>query len=591
MIKRYKDYRLDTQIDSLLNESMVYFSPTFRDQIKKIDSPITKEILDIEGVDIKDDISFIDIGDSEGMITFKTMKNFKKKFDEMTSGLNLDDTWSLVGKDFDKTKNRIDSLFGSDHIIVKQSRNPLKIGRFVNTVFPGKFSQKEIEEFTNRYKAIINKSEEFIIVEGDEIAKWYNKSNYYELKHTLGSSCMKNVDDSFFEIYTKNPEVCRMVCVIKDDKLLGRALLWKPNFSFFSKDKPSFEYFMDRQYAVSDSIIQKMRDYAEENGWSYKTINSNSSLTNISYGGDVYRVHMEVQLNKLKYRKFPYVDTFRKYNPHGYILINDDDENDDDGLYLLNSTSGGFEEISSGVWSDYLGENIDRDYVVWSDAYNSYLHIGDSIEVTTGSRIHRDWYPNTALELRYDYWNDCYIHEEDAIYSEEYGAYILTDESISIVIEIKPDGDCYDDQHFMHIDDENYISYRYLQGIPWFDKVTKQFSNSWDSHNGVLDQLLKKVDDGIWIPTDFSEIVYKVKENIWLTEVDMEILGLDGSKESKEMDKVYYSQSLIDNGLINELISKLSKKIRTTNDDLYFEKNRLNQLIDIEKGKFPDYSI
>jgi hypothetical protein len=69
----------------------------------------------------------------------------------------------------------------------------------------------------------------FEIVEGDEIAKWYRYENYAENKGTLGNSCMRDKRDSFFEIYTKNPEVCRMLILKEDDKILGRALIWKLN--------------------------------------------------------------------------------------------------------------------------------------------------------------------------------------------------------------------------------------------------------------------------------------------------------------------------------------------------------------------------
>ena len=80
MIKDYSSFKQDFEFESFINESMVYFSPNFRKQIKKIDSPISQALIDLEGVDIKDDISFIDFDSTPGMFTFKTMKNFKKGF-------------------------------------------------------------------------------------------------------------------------------------------------------------------------------------------------------------------------------------------------------------------------------------------------------------------------------------------------------------------------------------------------------------------------------------------------------------------------------------------------------------------------------
>jgi hypothetical protein len=82
ILRNFFNFKEEQDLVSLLNESMVYFSPRFREKISKIDSPITKDLLNIEGSDIKDDISFIDFAEQEGMFTFKTMKNFKNAFDK-----------------------------------------------------------------------------------------------------------------------------------------------------------------------------------------------------------------------------------------------------------------------------------------------------------------------------------------------------------------------------------------------------------------------------------------------------------------------------------------------------------------------------
>lgn len=53
-------------------ESLLYYSPRFREVMKKIDHPISKEILNHEGENILPDITFIDI-DDDGLISFSTM--------------------------------------------------------------------------------------------------------------------------------------------------------------------------------------------------------------------------------------------------------------------------------------------------------------------------------------------------------------------------------------------------------------------------------------------------------------------------------------------------------------------------------------
>jgi hypothetical protein len=109
MIKNYKIFKEDNDILNLITESMVYFSPKFREKIALIDSPISQKLLDIEGNDIKDDITFIDFDKRDGMFSFKTMKNFNKSKDELaelsdTYNTTLDDKFASIGIDFQKSK-------------------------------------------------------------------------------------------------------------------------------------------------------------------------------------------------------------------------------------------------------------------------------------------------------------------------------------------------------------------------------------------------------------------------------------------------------------------------------------------------------
>ena len=618
MIKNYSSFKQDFDFDSFINESMVYLSPTFRNSISKIDSSITQKLLDLQGVDIKDDISFIDLSDVEGMFSFKTMKNFKKAIEPTLQAIQkwgspLASAYQGIGGNFEISNKIVDTLFKEDDPSIIQSRNPYKIGRFINSVFPGEFSNKEVEDFTNKYKAIqLGAKERFEVVEGDEIAHWYNSQNYFELKSSLGSSCMKYAPASYFEIYTKNPEVCKLVCLIKEDKLVGRALLWKPTSmrkvrrDYTKPDEPvSFEWFMDRQYTTSDAYVEMFRKYADEMGWAYKTTNSIGSVTGVTLKGATFICDMQIRLKKDTYRQFPYMDTFKKYDPNNYTLFNEEDDSEE-GFYMLTSTGGGYEETGRSdddddyVWSEYHGENIDRDDAVWSDSYDSYLHIDDAIEVTSGSRRYRDWYPSDASELRWDGWNEEYIHEDDAIYSEEYDYYLLESEAVSVVNGIQPNGDCNDDMYMIHKSDfgDAYpyaaINYSQLEGLLWFDTLRKEFDN-YQVHEGILKSCLFKDGNQKWCPSDFSVTVHQIKgrEDVWLSTEDMEILDLDDWTTYKEIDKISYSQSLIDNGLINELISTLSEKLRLNPNDssLFFESNRLKQLIAIEKGEFPDYSL
>lgn len=613
MIKDYSSFKQDFDFDSFINESMIYLSPKFRERLTKIDSPISQKLLDLQGVDIKDDISFIDLSDVEGMFSFKTMKNFKKAFDDtvqyaIKKNSPLKDVYPAIGSDFRTTNKLVDDLFQIDDDSISQSRNPYKIGRFINGVFPGEFSNKEVEDFTNKYKsAQLGAKERFEVVEGDEIAHWYKAENYYELKSSLGSSCMKYAPASYFEIYTKNPDVCKLLCLIKDDKLVGRALLWKPNPKVRRDSTKPDDWFMDRQYTTSDAYVELFRKYADEKGWAYKTSNSIGNVTGVTLRGTSFHCDMQIQLKKDTYRQFPYMDTFKKYDPQSYTLFNDEDDSEE-GFYILNSTGGGYEETGRSdddddyVWSEYHGEDIERDNAVWSDFYDTYIYIDEATEVTSGSRRYRGWYPQDAEELRWDGWNEEYIHEEDALYSEEYDYYLLEGEAVSVVNNIEEDGDCNEDMYLVHQNDHDFLKYSQLEGTLWFDTLRKEFDN-YDVHIGIMksalyidpDTTMMQFSERVWRPVNFSVTIHQIKgrEEVWLSTEDMEILDLEDWTKYKETDKIAYSQSLIENGVINELIEVLSKKTKENkpHEETHFEKKRLEQLIKIKNGEFPDYSI
>ena len=76
-------------LEKLLTESIVYYSPKLRSMLKKIDNPISNDLIQIEGDNLKDDISFIDIDESElGKLTFKTAKSMRTKSEISTQFLD-----------------------------------------------------------------------------------------------------------------------------------------------------------------------------------------------------------------------------------------------------------------------------------------------------------------------------------------------------------------------------------------------------------------------------------------------------------------------------------------------------------------------
>ena len=191
-------------------------------------------------------------------------------------------------------------------------RQEMKIGRFIKNLVGDKMSILKIEKFVNYYKAyvdIILNNSNMELVEGEEIRYWYLGNNYTNLdKGTLSKSCMKyKKNQPIFDIYVKNPQVCKLLIKKdKDDKLLARALVWKTNKGTF----------LDRVYYVNDNDQNLFYLYAKKKDWKYfNTIN-----------------YLTVQLKWCKgkkAKKFPYMDTFRYLDIKEKTLSSDDDNHYD----------------------------------------------------------------------------------------------------------------------------------------------------------------------------------------------------------------------------------------------------------------------
>jgi hypothetical protein len=297
MILRYNSFiENDLLFESLINETYVYFVKDFKDVLNKLSkqSEIAKDLIDLEYKDVKNDMTFISLSDREGYISGSTLRNLKKNVeksftdwgkennlgDERTKQI-LDIMLSKIDKG-ETTQTDVDHMF-NEYDLKSKSRNDVKLGRLVNALLPGKYTSKDIEEFTNKFKAALSKQGEYFEeVYGEDIENWYSAGNYKEMSGTLGNSCMAQ-KTGLFKIYTENPDVCKMLILLEDDKLIGRALVWKLNsIKIYGKDPAQDSWFMDRQYTIKDSDVEKFRNYAKEKGWIYKSSNNHHSFTNVT---------------------------------------------------------------------------------------------------------------------------------------------------------------------------------------------------------------------------------------------------------------------------------------------------------------------
>ena len=149
----------------------------------------------------------------------------------------------------------------------------------------------------------------------------------------------EKVKPNVFDIYTKNPESCKMVVMLDENGgLVSRAILWKVDNSkknqtneYFGGqrteetrglDLPESFWFMDRVYSVENWMDKSMYDWATKKGYAYKR--GNWGNRNISFNGVGGHCKMEVDVNKIAYKGFPYMDTFIYYDVKNGKLRNFD---------------------------------------------------------------------------------------------------------------------------------------------------------------------------------------------------------------------------------------------------------------------------
>jgi hypothetical protein len=204
-------------------------------------------------------------------------------------------------------------------------------------------TDSDIEKFTNEYVSYVkmNRSDEtshIIEVKGQDIRYWYNSNNYQSNMGKLGNSCMSHEECSeYLNIYVDNIDVISLLILKnKNEKLVGRALLWKLDDG---------RMFMDRIYTTNDSDDNIFINYAIEKGYIYRNT-SNQKIKYYKDGKEIPKEQMVVTLKYEEYEYYPYIDTLCYLNENtlsntkrGYARelrdtegawIQDEENNDDD---------------------------------------------------------------------------------------------------------------------------------------------------------------------------------------------------------------------------------------------------------------------
>ncbi len=211
---------------------------------------------------------------------------------------------------YSESKDSVDPLLPSKTI--SKSKTKVRFGRFLNAFLEAigaKYTSATIEKFVNLFQSEVelenNAMSFFRIVKGNEIKKWYLSSSYAANSGQLGNSCMRySKCQSYFDIYTRNPEVCSLLIYEKDDKLLGRALVWTLSDG---------RRYMDRIYTIKDNLDILFVRWADENKVIYNSTGQMFVKLSIKWDID-FIIDEEIE--------FPYMDTFMYYKPDESYLTN-----------------------------------------------------------------------------------------------------------------------------------------------------------------------------------------------------------------------------------------------------------------------------
>ena len=408
-ILKYEDYISEKAVYELLLESKVVYSKKFINLLNKMKAnKLATELLnlyskDVDGVtqnyiditDLKDAVSFTPdrkvqeltkdkpdtwkITNSGRYLTtsdrndklFEALGYDKAKYgcwnpDTGAVGLILSETVSrtsgkiyVMFKEYEGerigvvNKEAMEPTEAEDQRIWSTSRNNIKIGRLVRAILTASkipFTDSEIEQFTNQYKATYDFAKDalkqFDIVQGDKIAYWYDEENYVDGGGSLNNSCMASVGSDYFDIYTQNPQVSLVILYgdggsiesekYTDDRIKGRAILWDAKLD----GQPV--KFMDRIYTSQDADVELFKQFAEKNGWWFKKRQSMEPNEDFTDGNSSKKGTIEVKLDDADFSEYPYCDTICYIDSDTGMASN---KYWDDSNRMLRDTGGSYEYV------------------------------------------------------------------------------------------------------------------------------------------------------------------------------------------------------------------------------------------------------
>lgn len=314
MIINFGDFILENKLCDIIKESNLHASDEILFKLKDISSKsnIAKILYNLFDnqyyIDKSLPQNFINVTEDEDVISFLPDSR----------STNSDDPFSTKGRGTIKIGRFVRALLN-----LKEMDRWIAYALRESDLDNYKHSEKDIEDFVNLYKSTkVDTSKKFKLVEGNDIKKYYDGDNYFSERGTLGSSCMRyDTCQDYFKLYTKNPSVCKLLVYINsDDKVLGRALIWKLSKSPCKESST----LMDRIYTMNDSDVSKFKKFADEQGWIYKKSLSNGNEENfmLVHKDKLIFGEMQVQLERSTFEEYPFLDTLLFLHKSKKLLSN-----------------------------------------------------------------------------------------------------------------------------------------------------------------------------------------------------------------------------------------------------------------------------
>jgi hypothetical protein len=357
--------------------------------------------------DYDDDINYVDVTKTNDKLSFISMNRVKRFWDkgEEDPGMSFK-SWSQ------RMWYDQESGIGIKKKVWSEQRTDIFVGRFVNRVYlksKSSISSSDLEKFVNLYKSTYDKFNSkfsmFEVVKGEDIKKWYLKTNYEIQSGQLGSSCMRHDRcQEYFGIYVENPEVCQLL-ILNDkdpDKISGRALIWTLT---------SGEKYMDRPYTNHDADINLFNDYARKH-----KIRTDSD-------------DLEVKVKAKDYGQYPYMDSLHYFNPKTGILTTDDSVYPHPDWIMLKKTDGSYQS-GECVFSKYLDRYILEEEAVWAEDLEDWITKDDAVYVDSEDAWYSEEYmDNSNDNVVYCSWADVNEFEHKCVYSTFLNSWLIKDDS------------------------------------------------------------------------------------------------------------------------------------------------------------------